>query len=93
MERLRDDPRVARAAATIGVVLQIASAYYLVLYPLLAVPAPANYGFFVAWPVLVGLTIAWWRRHPWRSFLLPVVSGPIAAIVLEYGSRFLGWAP
>ena len=93
MERLRDDPRVARAAATIGVVLQIASGDLFVFYPLLTVPAPESYGFFAAWPLLVGLTIAWWRRHPWRSLLLPIVSVPTAAIVLDYGYRFLGWGP
>jgi len=40
------------------------------------VPSAANYGFFVVWFVLVSLTIAWWRQHPWRSFLVPIVSVP-----------------
>jgi len=93
MERLRDDPGLARIAASIGVALQVLGAYYFVLYPLLTVPSPASYAFFAAWPALVGLTLSWWRRHPWRSFLVPIVSVPTAAIILDFGSRSLGWQP
>jgi hypothetical protein len=91
--RATSDRRLARIAATLGVVAQVLSAYYFILYPALTVPSPANYFFFVAWPVLVGLTISWWRNHPWRSFILPVASIPLARLVLEIGFRFWGWMP
>lgn len=93
MERLTNGRKRARIAATLGVVAQVLGAYYFILLPALTVPSPANYLFFAAWPVLVGLTIAWWRDHPWRSFMLPVVSIPLANLVLEIGFRFWGWAP
>ena len=86
-------PMVARLAGTAGILGQLAAAFVFVLIPGLAVPSPANYVFFAAWFVLVGLTIAWWRHHPWRSFLVPIVSVPVALVVLEIGSRALGWAP
>lgn len=84
---------VARLAGTAGIAGQLAAAYFFLLVPGLAVPSPANYVFFAAWFVLVGLTIAWWRRHPWRSFLVPIVSVPVAILVFEIGTRALGWAP
>lgn len=89
---IRDRPLAYLAGAT-GVVGQLASAYVFLLYPLLVVPTPASYLFFVAWFVLVGLAIAWWRRHPLRSFFVPIVSVPIAVLVLWIGTTLLGWSP
>lgn len=84
---------MARLAGTAGIAAQLAAAYVFLLIPGLAVPTPANYVFFAAWFVLVGLTIAWWRHHPWRSFLVPIVSVPVALLVIEMGTRALDWAP
>jgi hypothetical protein len=89
---IRDRPLEYLAGAA-GVLGQLASVYLFILYPLLVVPSPASYVFFVAWFVLVGLAIAWWRHHPMRSFLVPVVSVPVALLVLWIGTTFLGWAP
>jgi len=77
----------------LGVIGQLASAYLYILYPLLVVPTPASYGFVVAWFVLVGLTIAWWRDHPLRSSLVPIISVPVAVLILWIGTSLLGWAP
>ena len=67
--------------------------YWYLLYPLLVVPSPASYLFFAAWFVLMGLTVAWWRHHPIRSFLVPIVSVPAAVLALWIGTTFLNWAP
>ncbi len=84
---------LTRVAGTIGVAGQIASAYWYLLYPLLVVPSPANYAFFVSWFVLVGVAVAWWPRHPVRSFFVPVISVPLVILVLQIGTALLGWAP
>ena len=88
---IRDRP-LAYLAGSAGVVGQLASAYVFLLYPFLVVPPPANYLFYVAWFVLVGLAIAWWGRHPLRSFFVPIVSVPVAVLALWLGITFLGWA-
>ena len=90
-----DDPGPAAGSPRrgVGIVGQLASAYWYLLYPLLVVPTPADYLFFAAWFVLVGLTVAWWRHHPIRSFLVPIVSVPAVVSALWIGTTFLGWAP
>ena len=93
MERAIGNRTLSHVAGAAGIVVQVASAYYFLLFPALTVPSPVNYLFFIAWFVLVGLAIAWWRDHPWRSFLLPIVSLPAVIAVLEFGTRVLGWAP
>lgn len=87
------DSRLAHLAGAIGIAGQLASAYWYLLYPLLIVPTPASYAFFVAWPTLVVVTIIWWRKHPIRSFFVPIVSVPIAVVTLEIGMTSFGWAP
>jgi hypothetical protein len=87
------DRRLAHLAGVLGIVGQLASAYWYLLYPLLVVPSPASYLFFAAWFVLVGLTVAWWRHHPVRSFFVPIVSVPAVVFALWIGTTFLGWAP
>ena len=93
MESLIDNRTLARAAGAVGIVGQFLGAYVFILYPALTVPSPFNYAFFVAWFVLVGLAIAWWRSHAWRSFLVPIVSIPVAVFLLAVGTRLLGWRP
>jgi hypothetical protein len=93
MRSIVENERASRIAGTLGVLGQVASAYWFVLYPLLTVPAPESYLFFGSWTVLVGAAIAWWRHHPWRSFMVPIVAVPIAVVVLEVGRRSLGWLP
>ena len=89
--RIRDRP-LAYFAGAAGIVGQLASAYLYVLLPLLVVPSPALYGFIVAWFVLDGLAIAWWPHHPMRSFVVPIVSVPVAVLVLWLGGTLLGWS-
>jgi len=84
---------LAHVAGALGIAGQVASAYWYLLYPLLAVPTPASYAFFAAWFVLVGLTVAWWRHHPIRSFFVPIGSVPAVVFALWIGTSFLGWAP
>ena len=84
---------LAHLAGAIGILGQLASAYWYLLYPLLVVPSPWSYVFFVTWLVLVGLTVKWWRQHPIRSFFVPIVSVPVAVVALWTGTEFLGWAP
>jgi hypothetical protein len=92
MDSLLRNETARRVAATLGVVGSIALGYQYILVPLLTVPSPAKYGFYAAWLVLVGLSIAWWRRHPWRSFGTPIVGFIAAAAVLWFGGEYLGWA-
>jgi hypothetical protein len=93
MESLTGNHMLARVAGAAGVAGQLLAAYIFILYPALTVPSPANYVFVVAWFVLVALAIVWWRDHPWRSFLVPITSVPVAVLLLALGTRLLGWAP
>jgi hypothetical protein len=93
MEGIVRHRTLARVAGTAGILGQLAASYWFILVPALAVPTPANYLIIASWFVLVGLAIAWWRHHPRRSFLVPIVSVPVVLLVLEAGERFLGWAP
>ena len=93
MEGMVENRRLAHVAGAAGIVGQLAAAYYFILVPALAVPTPANYLIVASWFVLMGLAIAWWRHHPWRSFLVPIVSVPAVMLVLWAGTRYLGWAP
>jgi hypothetical protein len=93
MTGISQNRTLAQVAGAAGIVAQLAAAYFFVLYPALVVPPPATYLFVVAWLTLVVLAIAWWRHHPWRSFLVPVVAVPIVWLLLQIGVRFLGWAP
>lgn len=93
MEAVVRNQTLARVAGSAGVVGQVAASYYFVLFPAMSVPSPANYLIVASWFVLMGLAIAWWRDHPWSSFLVPIVSVPIVLLVLWAGTRYLGWAP
>lgn len=93
METVIGNRTLARVAGAAGIAGQIAAAYFFLLAPLLTVPSPENYLFAIAWVVLVGFAIGWWRHHPWRSFLVPIVSVPAVWLVLEIGYASLGWGP
>jgi hypothetical protein len=93
MEPTIRNSTLAQVAGAAGIGGQLAAAYVFILLPGLTVPSPENYLFFLAWAVLLGLAIAWWRHHPWRSFLVPIVSVPPAWLLLEIGKRFLDWVP
>ena len=82
-----------RVAATLGVVGSVALAHYYVLLPALTVPTPATYLFVGAWFVLVILALAWWRRHPWRSFAVPIIGFVAVIVALWFGTTYLGWRP
>ena len=76
---------LTRVAGGAGIAGQIAAAFFYILVPALTVPSPENYIFPIAWVVLVGFAIGWWRHHPWRSFLVPIVSVPAVLLVLQTG--------
>ena len=84
---------VRRVAASLGVLGSLALAYYYLLFPALTVPSPAMYGFFAAWFVLVGLSLKWWSKLPWRSFAVPIVGLIAVLVVLWFGTTYLSWAP
>ena len=90
---MSDRSTLAHVAGAAGIAGQVAAALPFLLLPALVVPTPANYLFYAAWAVLLALAIASWQHHPWRSFLVPVVSVPVAFIALALGERVLGWAP
>ena len=82
-----------RIVATVGVVGTIALAYVYILIPMLTVPSPYMYVFVVVWVLMVVASLAWWRRHPWRSFAIPFVGLPLGLLALQLGTSVLGWAP
>ena len=93
MASLVTNETMRRIAATLGVLGSLALAYFYILFPMLTVPGLARYGFYVAWIVLVGLSLKWWRSHPWRALAVPVVALIVVLPVLWFGGEYLGWAP
>jgi hypothetical protein len=93
MDALVGNEMVRRVAATLGVVGSIALAFFYILVPALTVPEPTMYGFYLAWVVLVVLSLRWWRPQPWRSFAVPIVGLVAVLAVLWFGNSYLGWAP
>jgi hypothetical protein len=93
MQGIVENRTLAHVAGAAGILGQLAASYFFLLFPMLVVPTPTSYVIVASWFVLMGLAIAWWRHHPWRSFLVPIVSVPVVMVVLELGVRFLGWAP
>ena len=72
---------IARVAGAAGIAGQIAAAVLYIVFPQVMLLPPETYIFFLAWAVQLGLAIAWWRHHPWRSFLVPIVSVPAVWLV------------
>jgi hypothetical protein len=93
MESMTGNRTLASVAGALGILGQLAAAYWFVLWPALSVPSPFNYLIVATWFVLVGLTIAWWRHHPWRSFLVPIISVPVIILILNFGTLNWGWVP
>lgn len=92
MDRFLANAIVRRVVATFGVLGSVALAFFYVLVPALTVPSPAMYGFYVAWAVLVVLSLRWWSGHPWRAFAVPVIGLPVVLAVLWLGGEYLGWS-
>jgi hypothetical protein len=84
---------LAHATGAVGIGGQVAAAFFFILLPAFTAPSPANYRFFVAWALLLGLAIAWWRHHALRSLLVPMVSVPLCLLPLEMGKRNWNWVP
>lgn len=91
MDAVLGNRTVQRVAATLGVIGSLALAFFYVLLPMLVVPYPVVYGFWIAWGALVILALAWWARHPWRSFAVPIVGLMLGIGAIELGSRLFGW--
>ena len=69
------------------------SGYFFVLIPLLTVPSPANYLFYLAWLVPIGLSLLWWRSHPWRGLAVAAIATVLVIAAISVGSAIFGWAP
>jgi hypothetical protein len=83
MTTTRQHRGLARAAGAVGIAAQLASAYIFILAAAMTVPTPDMDAFVAVWLILVALAVAWWRHHPWRSFLVPVIAIPAVVIVLS----------
>ena len=57
----------------------------------LVAPLWAVIGLVIIWVVLVVLGILWFRRHPLRVLVLPVVAVVVWFGVITLGERLLGW--
>lgn len=57
----------------------------------LLAPAWAAWLLVLFWLGLVGLSIAWCRRHPLWLIPLPLVAGVVWMVVITVGERHLGW--
>lgn len=91
MDALIEHRTVQRVVATLGVIATLALAFLYILMPMLVVPYPVVYGYWVAWGVLVLLSLVWWSRHPWRSFLVPIVGLVLVLAAITLGELLFGW--
>jgi hypothetical protein len=57
----------------------------------LVAPLWAVIGLVIIWVVLVGLGLFWFRRHPLRVLILPVVAVVVWFAVITLGEQLLGW--
>ena len=57
----------------------------------LVAPLWAVIGLVIIWVVLVVVGILWFRRHPLRVLVLPVVAVVVWFGVITLGERLLGW--
>ncbi|HEY5980896.1 MAG TPA: hypothetical protein VIT41_14835 [Microlunatus sp.] len=57
----------------------------------LVAPLWAVIGLMIIWVALVVVGILWFRRHPLRVLVLPVVAVAVWFAVITLGERLLGW--
>jgi len=57
----------------------------------LVAPLWAVIGLVIVWLSLVVLGVVWFRRHPLRVLVLPVVAVAVWFGVITLGERLLGW--
>ena len=57
----------------------------------LVAPLWAVIGLVIIWVALVGIGIFWFRRHPLRVLILPVVAVVVWFAVMTLGEQLLGW--
>lgn len=80
----------SRAAATIGIVLHVATVFLYLASPLVAPPAGVLF-LFAGWALLLYAAIRVRRARPWVVLLTPVASIGFWAAVLTFGDWALGW--
>jgi hypothetical protein len=89
---IEEHPRLARVAGVVGILVHLAGgAIVYLLYPGLMVAFPVPLLYYGAWATVLVLSIRWLGRHPWRSFVVPIVGVALAYATLLLGGRFLGW--
>lgn len=81
-------PRVVAAVALAALV----AVFGLLYLPAgLVAPLWAVAGLWVAWVVMAGLGLWWFRRRPWWVPGLPVLAVLVWAAVVSAGEALLGW--
>lgn len=91
MQSLIEKASLARVAGLLAILGHLVAAFAYILLPMLVVPFPALYAFWATWVIILGASIWWLRRHPWRSFVLPLVGLVLVVAAVSLGERFLGW--
>ena len=82
---------VALAAGIIGVLGHLVAVVVYIILPGLEVTYPTLFIFQAAWVIVLVLSIAWLRDHPWRSAIVPLVGVVLAWVVRVLGEQYLGW--
>lgn len=81
----------ARLTAVTGIVSHFGALVLYVLFPMLVAPPVAVQAFTVAWLGVLAFSLRWFRAHPWRSALLPLVGAIVVGFVRILGEQHLGW--
>jgi hypothetical protein len=82
---------VARAAGIVGVLGHVIAVVVYIVLPGLEVTYPTLFVFEAAWVIVLVLSIAWLRDHPWQSAVVPLVGVVLAWLVRVLGEQYLGW--
>ena len=95
MQATVDNPagneKVARLVAAVAIVGHFFALVLYVLFPWLVAPPNAARAFAVAWFIVSGLTLFWYRHHPRRSAVLVIVAAVLVGIIRILGEQHLGW--
>jgi hypothetical protein len=83
--------RWARLLAVVATVGHFFALVLYVLFPMLVAPPLAVKAFAAAWVVVLGLTLLWYRHHPWRTAVLPIAGAVVVGIIRILGEQHLGW--